>query len=64
MSARADAAAATGERLLAAAWNHFGTLPYEEVRLRAIAADAGVTEQTLFARFHSKDCLLYTSRCV
>ena len=58
MSARADAAAATGERLLAAAWKHFGTRPYEEVRLREIAADALVTEQTLLARFHSKDELL------
>ncbi len=58
MSARADAAAATGERLLAAAWTHFGSRAYEEVRLRAIAADAGVTEQTLLARFHSKDDLL------
>ena len=58
MSARADAAAATGERLLAAAWKHFGTRVYEEVRLREIAADALVTEQTLLARFHSKDELL------
>ena len=58
MSARAEAAAATGERLLEAAWKHFGTLAYEEVRLREIAADAGVTEQTLLARFHSKDALL------
>ena len=58
MSARADAAAATAERLLAAAWRHFGSRPYEEVRLRDIAADALVTEQTLLARFHSKDALL------
>ncbi len=58
MSARAEAAAATGERLLEAAWKHFGTRAYEEVRLREIAADAGVTEQTLLARFHSKDDLL------
>jgi AcrR family transcriptional regulator len=58
MSARADAAAATGERLLAAAWRHFGSRPYEEVRLREIAAEAGVTEQTLLARFHSKEELL------
>jgi AcrR family transcriptional regulator len=58
MSARAEAAAATGERLLEAAWNHFGTRAYEDVRLRDIAADAGVTEQTLLARFHSKDALL------
>jgi AcrR family transcriptional regulator len=58
MTARADAAAATGERLLAAAWKHFGTRPYEDVRLREIAAEALVTEQTLLARFHSKDELL------
>ena len=58
MSARAAAAAATRERLLAAAWKHFGTRAYEDVRLRQIAADAGVTEQTLLARFHSKDELL------
>jgi AcrR family transcriptional regulator len=58
MSARAEAAAATGERLLAAAWKHFGARPYDEVRLREIAAEAGVTEQTLLTRFHSKDELL------
>jgi AcrR family transcriptional regulator len=58
MSTRAQAAAATGERLLAAAWQHFGTRAYEDVRLREIAANAGVTEQTLLARFHSKDELL------
>jgi AcrR family transcriptional regulator len=58
MTARAEAAAATGERLLAAAWKHFSARPYEEVRLREIAADALVTEQTLLARFHSKDELL------
>ena len=58
MTARADAAAATGERLLAAAWKHFGSQPYEKVRLREIAAEALVTEQTLLARFHSKDELL------
>ena len=58
MSARARAAAATGDRLLEAAWTHFGSRAYEEVRLREIAADAGVTEQTLLARFHSKDHLL------
>jgi AcrR family transcriptional regulator len=58
MTTRADATAATGERLLAAAWKHFGKRPYKEVRLREIAADALVTEQTLLARFHSKDELL------
>jgi AcrR family transcriptional regulator len=58
MSARAEAAAATGERLLAAAYGRFTTLPYEEVRLRDIAADAGVTVQTLHHRFGSKDDML------
>ncbi len=58
MSARADAANATAERLLAAAWRHFATRPYEQVRLREIAAEAGVTVQTLHLRFHSKDEML------
>jgi len=57
MSARADAAAATRERLLAAAWRHFATRPYEHVRLREIALEAGVTVPTLHAHFHSKDQL-------
>jgi len=58
MSARADAASATAERLLAAAWSHFATRPYEQVRLREIATEAEVTVQTLHLRFHSKDELL------
>ena len=58
MSTRAEAAAATGERLLAAAWRHFATRPYEDIRLREIAADAQVTVQTLHNRFGSKDQLL------
>ncbi len=55
MTARAEAAAATGERVLAAAWRQFATRPYEEVLLREIAAEAGVSAQTLHARFGSKD---------
>jgi AcrR family transcriptional regulator len=58
MSARAHAAAETGERLLASAFRHFTTRPYEEVRLQDIAADAGVTVQTLHNRFGSKDEVL------
>ena len=58
MSARAKAAAATRERLLAAAWQHFATHPYEDVRLQEIAAEAGVTAQTLHPQFGSKDQLL------
>jgi AcrR family transcriptional regulator len=57
MTARAEAAAATGERLLAAAWRHFATHPYEEVLLREIAAEAQVTAQTLHTRFGSKEDL-------
>jgi AcrR family transcriptional regulator len=58
MSARADAAAATRERLLAAAWMLFSERPYEDVRLREVAAVAQVTTQTLHAHFGSKDQLL------
>jgi AcrR family transcriptional regulator len=58
MTARAEAAAATRQRLLAAAWQHFATRSYENVRLREIAADACVTVQTLHTSFGSKDQLL------
>ena len=58
MSARADAAAATRERLLAAAWQRFASHPYEDVRLHEIAAEAGVTAQTLHTQFGAKDQLL------
>ncbi|HTZ64050.1 MAG TPA: helix-turn-helix domain-containing protein [Solirubrobacteraceae bacterium] len=55
MSARAESAAATAERVLAAAWRQFATRPYEEVLLREIADEADVTAQTLHARFGSKE---------
>jgi AcrR family transcriptional regulator len=58
MSARAKAVAATRERLLAAAWQHFASHPYEDARLQEIAAAAGVTAQTLHTQFGSKDQLL------
>jgi len=57
MSARAASTAATGERLLAAAWRQFGSRPYEEVLVREVAAEAGVTAQTLHARFGTKEGL-------
>ena len=57
MVARAEAAAATGERMLAAAWRHFSEKPYDDVRLADVAAEAGVTVQTLHARFGTKDAL-------
>jgi AcrR family transcriptional regulator len=55
MAARAEAATATGERILSAAWRRFAERPYEEVRLADIAADAEVTVQTIHARFGTKD---------
>lgn len=57
MLARAEAAAATAERILAAAWARFSDGAYEQVRVADIAADAGVSEQTVYARFGSKDQL-------
>jgi AcrR family transcriptional regulator len=58
MTTRSQTAAATRERLLAAAWCQFASRPYEDVRLREIAAEADVTAQTLHASFGSKDQLL------
>ena len=55
MVARAEAAAATEERIFAAAWRNFSERPYEQVRLADIATDAGVTVQTLHSRFGKKD---------
>src|SRR3954453_13237368 len=57
MTARAELAAANGERMLAAAWQRFSTSPYDEVRLADIARDADATIQTLHARFGRKDRL-------
>lgn len=55
MVARAEATATTRERILAAAVGHFAERPYEEVRLASIAADAGVTVQTMHSHFGTKD---------
>jgi AcrR family transcriptional regulator len=55
MVARAEAAAATRARILAAGWRRFSERPFEQVRLADIAADAGVTVQTLHSRFGTKD---------
>jgi len=57
MVARAEAAAATQERVLAAAWQRFAGQPYETVRVADVAADAGVTVQTVHARFGAKDAM-------
>jgi AcrR family transcriptional regulator len=57
MVARAEAAAATRERILEAAWVRFSDDPYERVRVADVAAAAGVSEPTLYAKFGSKDRL-------
>lgn len=57
MSARATAAAATQQRILEAAIVHFGDRLYDEVSLAAVAAEAGVTVQTVLRRFRSKEGL-------
>jgi AcrR family transcriptional regulator len=58
MRARAVSSAATAERVIAAARNRFGRQPYDEVTLEMLAADAGVTVQTVLRRFGSKDGLV------
>ncbi len=57
MVARAEAAAATRERLVESAWRRFSEEPFDGVRLSAVAADAGVSVQTLHAHFGTKDAL-------
>ena len=57
MVARAEAAGATKERILGAAWELFSERPYDDVRLTDVAAAAGVTVPTLHAHFGSKDNL-------
>jgi AcrR family transcriptional regulator len=57
MVARAEAAAATRERILAAAWRRFSDDLYEHVRLADIASDAGVSVQTVHSGFGTKDQL-------
>lgn len=60
MSARADEAERTGERILNAMLQRFATLPYGQIRLEDVATDAGVTVQTVIRRFGSKSALLVT----
>ena len=57
MAARAEAAAATADRILDAAVEMFTDRPYEDVSLDLIAAEAGVTKRTLLRRFESKEAL-------
>ena len=62
MRARAEAVEATRARLLEAAGDAFSKQAYDDVRLGAIAREAGVTQQTLFNHFGSKEALY--SACV
>lgn len=58
MRARADTAAATADNILAAARAWLGREPYDAVTLDDVAADAGVTVQTVLRRFGSKEGLV------
>src|SRR5882724_1260800 len=58
MGARAEAAAATAERIIAAGRRRFVELDYDDVTLESIAAEAGVTVQTVLRRFGSKEGLV------
>ncbi len=58
MTARADAAIRTGERILLAMEQELFRHRYEEITLAAVAKRAGVTLQTVLRRFGSKEALL------
>jgi AcrR family transcriptional regulator len=58
MVARAETAAATGERILDAAAEAFWELPAERLSLEEVARRAGVSVQTVIRRFGGKDGLL------
>lgn len=57
MRARAQSAAATGMRILEAAQARLIVQPYDQITLDDIAADAGVSVQTVLRRFGSKEGL-------
>ena len=57
MVARAEAAAATAERILDAAVEVFWETPGEQVSLDEVARRAGVTVQTVIRRFRGRDGL-------
>lgn len=58
MTARAEAAAATAERILDAAVELFWEQPSDQIRLDEVAVRSGVTVQTVIRRFGSKEGLL------
>ncbi|MET4157117.1 TetR/AcrR family transcriptional regulator [Agromyces sp. PvR057] len=58
MTARAEAAELTGQRIIDAMLARLVTTPYEQIRLEDVADDAGVTGQTVIRRFGSKSALM------
>src|SRR4051794_1329308 len=58
MQARAEAAAATAERILDAAVEVFWEQPAPQVPLEEVARRAGVTKQTVLRRFGNKAALM------
>jgi AcrR family transcriptional regulator len=58
MQARAEAAAATGERILDAAVEVFWEMPTDQISLEEVARRAGVTVQTVIRRFGGRDGLM------
>ena len=58
MTARARNAELTGERIVDAMLTRLASTPYEHVRIEDVAADAGVTGQTVLRRFGNKPALM------
>jgi AcrR family transcriptional regulator len=58
MTARAESAAATGERILSAVTELFWERPTDQVALKDVAERAGVTVQTVIRRYGGRDGLL------
>jgi AcrR family transcriptional regulator len=58
MTARADAALATAERILDATAQVFWERPTQDISLQEVARRAGVTKQTVLRRFGSRSELL------
>jgi AcrR family transcriptional regulator len=61
MTARADAARATADRVLEVAVELFTERPYEDVSLEEVAGLAQVTKRTVLRRFGSKEVLFLTA---
>jgi len=55
MRARAASAAASAERILSSARRQLQARPYDQITLEEVAADAGVTVQTVLRKFGSKE---------